>query len=62
MPKADPAPYKETWRKWTEEDRKKQPKRLCSIAGCKGAPVQVKETELEDKTRKHVYCALHLPD
>lgn len=60
------APAIETWRDWTPEDKSKQPRRICSVAGCKGAPARVKETKTERPdgtltTRKHVYCTQHLP-
>lgn len=62
----DAAPV-EVWRDWTAEDAAKQSRRVCSIAGCKDAPVRVKETTTERKdgtprTRKHVYCAEHVPE
>ena len=65
MPKTD-APAAETWRDWTAEDTAKQPRRTCSVAGCKQSPERVKETKLEREdgttnTRRHVYCAAHVP-
>lgn len=56
----------EEWRSWSAEDKLRQPRRVCSTAGCKGTPARVKvtTTEREDGTavvRKHVYCAKHAP-
>lgn len=50
------------WRDWSPEEQKKQPKRVCSIAGCKGLPKRVKETVSARGPRKHVYCAGHTPE
>lgn len=57
----------ETWRDWTPEDAAKQSRRMCSVAGCREKPVRVKETtgQRKDgtpKTRRHVYCAEHVPE
>lgn len=50
----------ETWRDWTPEEAKKQPRRKCSVAGCLADPVRVRETTAPGgKPRKHVYCAPH---
>lgn len=56
----------ESWRDWSPADQAKQPRRTCSIAGCRAAPKRVKETTTKrddgtKSTRRHVYCAKHAP-
>jgi hypothetical protein len=64
MPRTKPA---EVWRDWTAEDSARQPRRVCSVAGCKEKPRHVKETRASARPdgkptlRRHVYCDVHAP-
>jgi len=57
----------EVWHDWTAENAAKQSRRTCSVAGCKGDPLRVKETTTKRKDgtpriRRHVYCKTHVPE
>jgi hypothetical protein len=50
----------EEWRDWTANDKAANPRRVCSVAGCREEPVRAKETKTpRGRTRTHVYCAKH---
>lgn len=60
MPKAE-RPV-EAWRQWDAADQEAQPKRVCSVAGCKGKPAMVRETKAgKTGVRRHVFCKKHVP-
>lgn len=50
------------WRNWSADESKRQPKRTCSVAGCKDSPARVKELPSSrggTGIRKYVYCKPH---
>lgn len=48
------------WSTWDDDDIKKQPRRVCSVAGCKSVPDWVRTIYKDGgKARRHVYCDEH---
>jgi hypothetical protein len=48
------------WSDWSEDEASRRPRRACSVAGCKAAPVRVRTSHTKTgRARRWVFCAEH---